>query len=111
MGTSKARDTRYAEQMEQARLVGGLAQVLERGLSVALSYDGMTGEKTYGPPLPSHLNMTRTFIHTGRSSQATLSGKDDETVESLYLSADLDSGFETIKVGKEGAARQHPLPI
>src|SRR5688500_9563962 len=89
MGTSQARDTRYAEQMAQERLVGGLKALLDRGLSVALSYDGMTGERTYGPPLPAYLKMTRTFIHTGRSSQATLSGKNEETVESLYLSSDL----------------------
>ncbi|MET1111903.1 MAG: DNA adenine methylase, partial [Allosphingosinicella sp.] len=111
MGTSQTRDTRYAEQMGQQRLINGLEQVLERGLSIALSYDGMTGEKTYGPPLPAHLNMTRTFIHTGRSSQATLSGKEDETIESLYLSIDLDADFENIRVGKERNDEQHQLLI
>ncbi|MEX6725219.1 DNA adenine methylase [Parapedomonas caeni] len=111
MGTSIGRDLRYAEQMTQERLVGGLEQVLARGLSVALSYDGSTGEKVYGPPLPDHLGMTQTFIHTGRSSQATLSGKADETIESLYLSPDLRAEFTTIRVGREQAPRQHELVI
>ncbi len=111
MGTSEGRDLRYAEQMSQARLVIGLEDVLGRNLSVALSYDGSTGDKVYGPPLPSHLNMTQTFIHVGRSTQATLSGKADETVESLYLSSDLRADFTNIRVGKEKASRQHELVI
>lgn len=111
MGTSTGRDLRYAEQMTQERLVAGLEGVLARRLSVALSYDGSTGEKVYGPPLPAHLKMTRTHIHTGRSSQATLSGKADETIESLYLSADLDVSFEAIHLGKERTQKQRDLPI
>lgn len=91
MGTSKARDTRYAEQMAQGRLVTGLDGLLGRGLAVALSYDGSTGEKVYGPPLPARLNMTRILLHSGRSSQSTLNGSDDETVESLYLSSGLEA--------------------
>ena len=109
MGTSVGRDLRYAEQMTQERLVIGLEGVLARRLSVALSYDGSTGEKVYGPPLPDHLNMTRTHIHVGRSSQSTLSGKADETIESLYLSADLEATFEMVRVGKEQASRQQEL--
>jgi DNA adenine methylase len=111
MGTSVGRDLRYAEQMTQERLVVGLENVLSRNLSVALSYDGSTGEKVYGPPLPKHLLMTQTFIHTGRSSQSTLSGKADETIESLYLSPDLRADFTSIRVGKEQATRQHELVI
>lgn len=111
MGTSAGRDLRYAHQMSQERLVEGLEVVLARKLSVALSYDGSTGEKVYGPPLPDRLNMTQTFIHTGRSSQATLSGKNDETIESLYLSQDLRADFTSIRVGKEEAERQHELSV
>lgn len=111
MGTSIGRDLRYAEQMTQERLVVGLENVLSRELSVALSYDGSTGEKVYGPPLPEHLQMTQTFIHTGRSSQSTLSGKADETIESLYLSADLRADFKSIHVGREQAPRQHELVV
>ena len=111
MGTSVGRDLRYAEQMTQERLVVGLENVLSRNLSVALSYDGSTGEKVYGPPLPKHLLMTQTFIHTGRSSQSTLSGKADETIESLYLSPDLRADFTSIRVGREQKPRQHELVV
>lgn len=111
MGTSVGRDLRYAEQMTQERLVVGLENVLSRKLSVALSYDGSTGDKVYGPPLPEHLRMTQTFIHTGRSSQATLSGKADETIESLYLSPNLRADFKSIRVGREQAPRQHELVV
>jgi len=111
MGTSIGRDLRYAGQMTLERLVEGLEGVLARHLSVALSYDGSTGEKVYAPPLPSHLGMTRTHIHTGRSSQCTLSGKADETIESLYLSSDLEAEFEMVRVGKEAARRQHELLV
>jgi DNA adenine methylase len=111
MGTSIGRDLRYAEQMTQERLVTGLEEVLARRLSIALSYDGSTGEKVYGPPLPDHLNMTRTHIHTGRSSQSTLSGKDDETIESLYLSPNLNVAFDMVRVGREKATRQHELVV
>lgn len=111
MGTSTGRDLRYAEQMTQERLVAGLEGVLARRLSVALSYDGSTGEKVYGPPLPAHLKMTRTHIHTGRSSQSTLSGKADETIESLYLSRDLEAQTEVMRVGKAATSRQHELLV
>ena len=85
LGTSIGRDRRYAEWMAQERLVQGLRSLNERGLRFALSYDGMCGEKEYGPPLPDDLRMTRLLLHAGRSSQATLNGNTDETVESLYL--------------------------
>lgn len=111
MGTSTGRDLRYAEQMTQERLVAGLEGMLARRLSVALSYDGSTGEKVYGPPLPTHLKMTRTHIHTGRSSQSTLSGKADETIESLYLSSDLEAQTEVMRVGKAATSRQHELLV
>ena len=60
------------------------AQVLMPRLVV--SYDGKTGEKTHGEPLPSELRLRHLSIHAGRSSQSTLLGRDCHTVESLYLS-------------------------
>ncbi|MCZ8086153.1 MAG: DNA adenine methylase [Brevundimonas sp.] len=89
LGTTVGRDKRYAEQLELDRLTAGLADLLTRRIRFALSYDGMTGEKTYGPPLPSELGLTRLLLHAGKSSQATLSGRSEETIESLYLSPGL----------------------
>jgi len=89
LGTSIGRDKRYAEQMAQERLISGLRSLRDRNIRFALSYDGMTGGKEYGPPLPEELGMTRLLLHAGVSSQATLSGRKEETVESLYLSPGL----------------------
>lgn len=86
LGTSMGRDRRYAEWMTQERLIGGLEDFRKRGLRFSLSYDGQSGERSYGPPLPTHLGMTRLMLHAGRSTQATLNGKNEETYESLYLS-------------------------
>lgn len=89
LGTSIGRDKRYAHQMEQERLIGGLEKLLKRNTRFALSYDGMTGEKEYGAPLPAALGLTRLLLHAGVSSQATLGGRREETIESLYLSPGL----------------------
>lgn len=89
LGTSVGPDKRYHQQMTQEPLIEGLASLNARSIPFALSYDGMTGEKEYGPPLPDHLGMTRLLLHAGTSSQATLSGRKAETVESLYMSEGL----------------------
>ena len=85
-GTSTGNDKRYAEWMSQERLIGGLEAMQVRGIRFLLSYDGMCGDKSYGPPLPSHLGMTHLLLDAGRSSQATLNGSNARTLESLYLS-------------------------
>lgn len=51
-----------------------------------VSYDGRTGDKTYGEPLPDSLGLTHIEVHVGRSTQATLLGRDHDTFESLCLS-------------------------
>lgn len=84
-GTSIGRDKRYAHQMDTLRLVDGLRLLRARNIRFALSYDGMTGTKEYGPPLPGELGMTRFLLHAGKSTQATLNGRREETVESLYV--------------------------
>jgi DNA adenine methylase len=89
LGTTIGRDKRYAEGLQQDRLIEGLENLNEREIRFALSYDGMTGGKEYGPPLPQSLGLTRLLLHAGKSSQATLSGRDEETVESLYITPDL----------------------
>jgi DNA adenine methylase len=50
---------------------------------------GRLGEKTYGEGLPPELGLTRVELDGGRSAQATLLGRDERTVESLYLSPKL----------------------
>lgn len=89
LGTSIGRDKRYHQQLAQADLIEGLAQLRARGVRFALSYDGSTGDKHYGPALPAQLGLTRLLIEAGRSSQATLAGRDERTIESLYLCPEL----------------------
>ncbi|MCC5977561.1 MAG: DNA adenine methylase [Salinarimonas sp.] len=93
-GTTLGRDKRYAEGLPPERLLDGLRELLNRGIPFALSYDGMTGEKTYGPPLPDSLGLTRLLLQAGRSSQATLSGRSERTLESLYLSPGIGEANE-----------------
>jgi DNA adenine methylase len=93
LGTSIGRDRRYAEWMGQERLIEGLRDFRERGLRFSLSYDGQSGERTYGPPLPGELGLTQLMLHAGRSSQATLNGQHAETYESLYLSHGVGLGL------------------
>lgn len=85
-GTSGKRDPRYAFLLNLDELVSALENLNERKVPFILSFDGTCGDKAYGKELPSILNLERVEIHAGRSSQATLLGRTDETIESLYLS-------------------------
>ena len=96
LGTTIGRDKRYAEQLELERLTTGLSELRERQIRFALSYDGMTGDKVYGAPLPDELGLTRLLLHAGKSSQATLAGRSEDTIESLYLSPGLGAPVEGV---------------
>ena len=85
-GTSFVRDHRYRAGVAYDDLVDALTHLNDKGISYILSYDGATGGKKHGKPLPSSLNLDRRLIDAGRSSQATLLGRESQTVESLYLS-------------------------
>ncbi len=93
-GVSRKRDSRYLLGVDFAQFVEALTELNERNISYIVSYDGRTGVKTYGPPLPDHLRLELVELHAGRSSQATLLGRTDETVESLYLSPALKDRLE-----------------
>jgi DNA adenine methylase len=94
-GTTYGRDKRYFAQLEREALVNGLADLNSRAVPFLLSYDGMSGNVVYGEPLPDHLAMRRLLIEAGRSSQATLNGRHEVTVESLYVSENLVDGIKT----------------
>ena len=88
-GTSISRDRRYHQQLARAELVAGLEDLRRRNVPFALSYDGTTGGRGYGPPLPKELGLTRLLLQAGTSSQATLCGRHEQTVESLYVTPGL----------------------
>jgi DNA adenine methylase len=91
-GTTYGRDKRYASGLDRESLIDALCDFDMRAVPYVLSYDGQHGEKTYGDPMPSHVMADHLSIHAGRSSQATLSGRADATIESVYVSRSLNAG-------------------
>ena len=85
-GVSTAGDRRYAGRLDGGQFVAALEDLNGRGISYVLSYDGRTGTKVHGRPLPGRLGLAHFDVDAGVSSQATLSGRRRHTVESLYLS-------------------------
>lgn len=85
-GVCGNRDTRYLASVQFCEFVEVLEQLNDRNIRYIVSYDGRTGDKVHGVRLPEHLNLTHMELDAGRSSQATLLGRDDATIESLYLS-------------------------
>lgn len=90
-GTSGKRDPRYAYLLNLDELIEELENLNKRNIPYILSFDGTCGDKTYGAMLPEHLKLKKVGINAGRSSQATLLGRNDVTIESLYLSPALIS--------------------
>lgn len=85
-GVCGDRDSRYFSGVAYDEYVSALSELNDRQIRYAVSYDGRTGNKTFGKLLPESLSLTLIELEAGRSSQATLLGRDAITVESLYLS-------------------------
>lgn len=87
-GVCEGKDKRYirSQTFEVDSFLDILLSLNHRGISFILSYDGRTGEKRFGRPLPESLRLMRLEIEVGKSAQATLLGRNATTVESLYLS-------------------------
>ena len=109
-GTSTGRDRRYHQGLDREELIRVLDCLNQRGVPLLLSYDGRCGEKSYGSPLPDGLGLVRLELHAGRSSQATLLGRSDRTVESLYVSERLleRGGRERAAQGKQLTLAERP---
>jgi DNA adenine methylase len=88
-GVSTGRDCRYFKQLDHESFLQQLDKLNHRKISYILSYDGSCGDKTYCPEFPKELKLRRIMVNAGRSSQATLLGRADITIESLYLSPGL----------------------
>jgi DNA adenine methylase len=93
-GTSGTRDARYSSGVRLSDLVEYLEKLNEHKVMFALSYDGIKGDKTYGVELPYTLELHKTLLNAGRSTQSTLLGGSDITYEALYLSNALVSRLE-----------------
>ena len=95
-GVCANRDPRYSNVLAFESFVVALREMNRRDISFILSYDGRTGDKAHGKPMPPDLALIRLEINVGRSSQATLLGRTSNTIESLYLSPALVARIEAI---------------
>lgn len=106
-GVCASRDPRYFKGVPFDDFVEALDNLNKRQISYIVSYDGRTGSKTFGTPLPEFLALYLIEIEAGRSSQATLLGRQDNTVESLYLAPAL-----VLRLGNRlGSARPTQPPV
>jgi DNA adenine methylase len=85
-GVCGNRDPRYLESIQFYEFVESLNELNSRNIRYIVSYDGRTGNKSFGQSLPQDLKLTLIELNAGRSTQATLLGRKDITFESLYLS-------------------------
>ncbi|MCS6901590.1 MAG: DNA adenine methylase [Myxococcales bacterium] len=88
-GTSQGRDVRYHQGLDLDRFLRVLRHLRKREVPFLISFDGRTGARSYGQELPGSLGLTRIELVAGRSTQATLLGRHEITVESIYLSPGL----------------------
>jgi DNA adenine methylase len=88
-GVCGDKDSRYYAGINHNEFAESLAELNAQDICYLVSYDGKTGNKNYGEKLPNNLNLTRVEINAGRSSQATLLGRKEITIESLYISPTL----------------------
>jgi DNA adenine methylase len=94
-GVCGNRDSRYLSGIDFDDFVLAIEQLNQIGAVFAISYDGKLGNKAFGRVLPNRLNLERIEIEVGRSSQSTLLGKEETTIESLYLSPNLSRSLVT----------------
>lgn len=85
-GVCGVKDHRYAPKVDHSAFCDVLATLNDKACMFVISYDGRTGSKTFGQPLPERLGLIHLEIPAGRSTQATLLGRESHTYESLYLS-------------------------
>lgn len=99
-GVCGNRDQRYLPTIVHGEFCDALHRLNACGIMYAVSYDGRTGDKVYGQPMPDTLRLRHLEIRAGRSTQATLLGRDDVTFEGFYLSPALASVLETAPTGQ-----------
>lgn len=97
-GTGQNGGFNYAGNIGFDDFVISLHELNQREISYILSFDGRTGDKTFGNPLPDKLNLTKIEINAGRSTQATLLNRKEYTYEAVYLSPALVKRIDVEKM-------------
>jgi len=108
-GVCGERDPRYLQGVLYDEFVVVLESLNYRNIKYLVSYDGRTGGRVHGRKLPEHLRLRLIELDAGRSSQATLLGRAEVTVESLYLSPALDESLHLPRRYPRRAAEQLAL--
>ncbi|HEY2725556.1 MAG TPA: DNA adenine methylase [Parafilimonas sp.] len=92
----------YAGNIEFDNFIISLFQLNQKHMPYILSFDGRTGNKTFGISIPDKLNLTKIEVNAGRSSQATLLNRKEITYEAIYLSPALVTKIDLQKaIGKQ----------
>jgi DNA adenine methylase len=108
-GVCGERDPRYLKGVLFDEFVEVLEALNFRDIKYLVSYDGRTGERIHGRRLPERLRLHLIELEAGRSSQATLLGRAEVTVESLYLSPALAESLKLRRHYPRRAAEQLAL--
>lgn len=88
-GVVDTHNHRYRHGIVFEEFAAALDGLRKKRIAFIVSYDGRTGTKRHGRSLPASLDLKHLEIPAGRSSQATLLGRNDCTYESLYLSPEV----------------------
>jgi DNA adenine methylase len=100
-GTGQNGGFNYAGNIDFDDFVISLYQLNKRNIPYILSFDGRTGDKTFGNPLPDKLNLTKIEINAGRSTQATLLNRKEFTYEAVYLSPSLVERIDLQQINRK----------
>ncbi|MCA4995125.1 DNA adenine methylase [Tsukamurella tyrosinosolvens] len=85
-GTTDVPDHRYLNGLSYERFSDTLQQAVDNDVSFIVSYDVVREDNKYGRALPAELGLLHRNVVAGKSSQATLLGREELSVESLYVS-------------------------
>ena len=109
-GVCGHKDLRYLAGIKFDDFVLAIEEMRRKKVAFAISYDGKRGNKIFGNELPTELGLKKIEIEVGRSSQATLLGREEITIESLYLSPNLlDGQIFNLKSYIKIAPKQHTI--
>ena len=110
-GVCGNRDSRYLAGIEFDEFISAIERLNQRNIAFAISYDGRLGNKSFGQHLPEELGLQRIEIEVGRSSQSTLLGRKENTVESLYLSSAISKRLVNDEISCLGYAIEKPKQL
>jgi DNA adenine methylase len=108
-GVCGERDPRYLQGVLFPEFVEALETLNFRDIKYLVSYDGRTGQRVHGRKLPESLRLRHVELRAGRSSQATLLGRAEITIESLYLSPALAESLNMVRRYPRHSSKQMAL--